>query len=120
MRSEPASREGAARVTIRRMRQILTPSGALTEDSPMDDDLISRLYRAMVFARTYDRKSMALQKQGRLATYAPFEGQEAAQVGSAAALEADDWVVGTYRYAAAMWMQGYPMELLFAGRTGHE
>lgn len=102
------------------MRQILTPSGALTDESPMDDDLVSRLYRAMVFARTYDRKSMALQKQGRLATYAPFEGQEAAQVGSAAALEADDWMVGTYRDAAAMWMQGYPMELLFAGRTGHE
>ena len=86
----------------------------------MDDDLASRLYRAMVFARTYDRKSMALQKQGRLATYAPFEGQEAAQAGSAAALQADDWMVGTYRDAAAMWMQGYPMELLFAGRTGHE
>ncbi len=102
------------------MRQILTPGGALAERAPMDDDLASRLYRAMVFARTYDRKSMALQKQGRLATYAPFEGQEAAQAGSAAALEIDDWMVGTYRDAAAMWMQGYPMELLFAGRTGHE
>jgi pyruvate dehydrogenase E1 component alpha subunit len=102
------------------MRQILTPSGALVEEAPMDDDLASRLYRAMVIARVYDRKSMALQKQGRLATYAPFEGQEAAQAGSAAALEVDDWMVGTYRDAAAMWMQGYPMELLFAGRTGHE
>lgn len=102
------------------MRQILTPGGALAEKAPMDDDLASRLYRAMVIARTYDRKSMALQKQGRLATYAPFEGQEAAQAGSAAALEVDDWMVGTYRDAAALWMQGYPMELLFAGRTGHE
>ncbi|MEX2280232.1 MAG: pyruvate dehydrogenase (acetyl-transferring) E1 component subunit alpha, partial [Acidimicrobiia bacterium] len=79
-----------------------------------------RLYRAMVFARAYDRKSMSLQRQGRLATYAPFEGQEAAQVGAAAALEPDDWLVATYRDAAAMWMQGYPLELLFAGRTGHE
>ena len=79
-----------------------------------------RLYRAMVFARTYDRKGAALQKQGRLATYAPFEGQEAAQVGSAAALDPDDWMVATYRDAAAMWMQGYPLELLFAGRTGDE
>ena len=79
-----------------------------------------RLYRAMVFARTYDRKGTSLQKQGRLATYAPFEGQEAAQVGSAAALHPDDWMVATYRDAAAMWMQGYPLELLFAGRTGDE
>lgn len=74
----------------------------------------------MVFARTYDRKSTALQKQGRLATYAPFEGQEAAQIGAVAGLEPRDWVVGTYRDAALMWAQGYPWELLFAGRTGDE
>lgn len=86
----------------------------------MDDDLAARLYRAMVFVRTYDRKCIALQKQGRLAVYSPFEGQEAAQVGSAAALRADDWMVASYRDGAAMWMQGYPMELLLAGRTGDE
>ncbi|MGF1665514.1 MAG: pyruvate dehydrogenase (acetyl-transferring) E1 component subunit alpha [Acidimicrobiia bacterium] len=102
------------------MLQILTPSGDLVADAPFDLDMAVRLYRAMVFARTYDRKSTALQKQGRLATYAPFEGQEAAQVGSSAALNPDDWMVATYRDAAAMWMQGYPMELLFAGRTGDE
>jgi pyruvate dehydrogenase E1 component alpha subunit len=102
------------------MRQILTPSGDLVADPPVDIEMTVRLYRAMVFSRAYDRKSMSLQRQGRLATYAPFEGQEAAQVGAAAALEPDDWLVATYRDAAAMWMQGYPLELLFAGRTGHE
>ncbi|MGQ0847841.1 MAG: pyruvate dehydrogenase (acetyl-transferring) E1 component subunit alpha [Actinomycetota bacterium] len=102
------------------MLQILTPSGGLTAPAPLDDSTIRRLYRAMVFARTYDRKGTALQKQGRLATYAPFEGQEAAQVGSAAALRPEDWMVPTYRDAAAMWMQGYPLDLLFAGRTGDE
>ena len=102
------------------MRQIITPSGGLTSEAPVDLEMTVRLYRAMVFARAYDRKSMSLQRQGRLATYAPFEGQEAAQVGAAAALEPDDWLVATYRDAAAMWMQGYPLELLFAGRTGHE
>jgi pyruvate dehydrogenase E1 component alpha subunit len=102
------------------MRQILTPSGGLTGEAPVDIEMAVRLYRAMVFARAYDRKSMSLQRQGRLATYAPFEGQEAAQVGAAAALEPDDWLVATYRDAAAMWMQGYPLELLFASRTGHE
>ncbi len=102
------------------MLQILTPSGALTGEAPFDLTMTRRLYRALVFARTYDRKGAALQRQGRLATYAPFEGQEAAQVGSAAALEPDDWMVPTYRDAAAMWMQGYPLELLLAGRTGDE
>ena len=102
------------------MLQILTPSGDLVAEPPIDLELTARLYRAMVIARTYDRKAVALQKQGRLATYAPFEGQEAAQVGSAAALRPEDWMVATYRDAAAMWMQGYPMELLLAARTGHE
>jgi pyruvate dehydrogenase E1 component alpha subunit len=102
------------------MRQTLTPSGDLVGEAPLDLDLTRRLYRALVMARTYDRKCSALQRQGRLATYAPYEGQEAAQIGSAAALDPLDWMVATYRDAAAMWMQGYPMELLVAGRTGDE
>src|SRR5262245_60565509 len=87
---------------------------------PMDLDEVRRLYRAMVAARLYDRKGTALQKQGRLATYAPLEGQEAAQIGSAAALRPDDWMVATYRDAAAMWFHGYPWELLLLGRMGDE
>lgn len=102
------------------MLQILTPSGDLLEDAPVSIEVTRRLYKAMTLARSYDRKCTALQMQGRLATYAPFEGQEAAQVGSAATLDPDDWLVGTYRDAAAMWMQGYPLELLLAGRTGDE
>jgi pyruvate dehydrogenase E1 component alpha subunit len=101
------------------MLQILAPSGELTGPAPSDVDAVA-LYRAMVTARAYDRKGTALQRQGRLATYASFEGQEAAQVGSVAALRPDDWLVATYRDAAAMWRQGYPMELLFAGRSGDE
>jgi pyruvate dehydrogenase E1 component alpha subunit len=61
-----------------------------------------------------------MQRQGRLATYAPFEGQEAAQIGSVAALRHDDWLVATYRDAAAMWFQGYTWRNLFLGRMGDE
>jgi pyruvate dehydrogenase E1 component alpha subunit len=86
----------------------------------MDVEVARRLYRAMVAARLYDRKGTALQKQGRLATYAPLEGQEAAQIGSAAALRPDDWMVATYRDAGAMWLHGYPWELLLLGRMGDE
>jgi pyruvate dehydrogenase E1 component alpha subunit len=100
--------------------QILDPQGELVAESPVDAATAIRLLRAMIVARGYDRKGTALQKQGRLATYAPFEGQEAAQIGSVAALVPDDWLVATYRDAAAMWMHAYPMELLYAGRTGHE
>ena len=102
------------------MRQIMAADGTLVADSPLDDDAIRRLYRSMVSARLFDRKATALQKQGRLATYAPFEGQEAAQIGSAAVLDPEDWMVATYRDAAAMWMQGYPWASLIAWRSGDE
>ena len=102
------------------MKQILDATGTLVGDSPIRVELVKRLYRAMLIGRQYDRKSTSLQRQGRLATYASFEGQEAAQVGAAAALHPDDWMVATYRDAAAMWAHGYPMDLLFLGRMGDE
>ncbi len=102
------------------MLEILRPDGSLDGDSPISLAETRRLYAAMISARTYDHKGTALQKQGRLATYASFEGQEAAQVGAVASLQPDDWVVATYRDAAAMWMQGYPWVNLFLGRTGDE
>jgi pyruvate dehydrogenase E1 component subunit alpha len=102
------------------MRQILTPTGELTADCPVDVDQAAEFYRLMVLARSYDHKATALQKQGRLAMYASFEGQEAAQIGSAATLEPEDWMVPAYREPIAMCMHGYPMELLIAARIGTE
>jgi pyruvate dehydrogenase E1 component alpha subunit len=100
--------------------QVLTPDGDLVGESPIDVPRIAELYAAMVAGRTYDRKCSAMQRQGRLATYAQFEGQEAAQIGAVATLEPRDWVVATYRDAAAMWFHGYPWTNLILGRTGDE
>ena len=100
--------------------KILASDGSLVGEPPLPVDDVRRLFRAMVSGRAYDHKATAMQKQGRLATYAPFEGQEAAQIGSVAALEERDWVVGTYRDAAAMWFHGYPWVNLILGRTGDE
>lgn len=102
------------------MRIILNSDGQLQAEAPFDIDTARRLYRALVEVRAYDRKGTSLQRQGRLATYAPLIGQEAAQVGSAAALGPDDWMVATYRDAGAMWMQGYPWEVLLLSRSGDE
>jgi len=102
------------------MLQILRPDGSLTSDPPVGIERTRELFAAMLTARRYDEKATAIQKQGRLATYAPLRGQEAAQIGSAAALRPDDWMVATYRDAAAMWMHGYDWELLLLGRMGDE
>jgi pyruvate dehydrogenase E1 component alpha subunit len=102
------------------MFSLINPDGSVRDRLPITLDEMKTLYADMVEAQTYDSKSMAMQRQGRLATYAPFRGQEAAQIGAAAALEDDDWVSGTYRDAALNWRAGYPWELLILGRTGDE
>jgi pyruvate dehydrogenase E1 component alpha subunit len=99
---------------------LINPDGSVRDRLPITIEEMKSLYADMVEARTYDTKSMAMQRQGRLATYAPFRGQEAAQIGAAAALRDDDWVAATYRDAALNWRAGYPWELLILGRTGDE
>jgi len=99
---------------------ILGPDGVLVADPPVPMDRTRELYAQMVTARGYDRKASAMQRQGRLATYAQFEGQEACQIGAVAPLRPADWLVATYRDAAAMWAHGYPWLNLVLGRTGDE
>lgn len=99
---------------------LINPDGSVLDRLPVTVEEMKSLYADMVEARVFDTKSIAMQRQGRLATYAPFRGQEAAQIGTAAALRDDDWVAGTYRDAALNWRAGYPWELLILGRTGDE
>jgi pyruvate dehydrogenase E1 component alpha subunit len=100
--------------------RVLDTDGKLLGEAPIDLEETRRLFAAMTAARAYDTKCTTMQVQGRLATYAPFHGQEAAQIGAIAALRPDDWVVATYRDAAAMWFQGYPWVNLLLGRMGDE
>ena len=84
------------------------------------DDLL-RLYRWMVVGRVFDERAVALQRQGRIGTYGPISGQEAAIVGSAAAVRAQDWIFPTYREFLAGMMHGVPISrylLLFRGAIG--
>ena len=53
--------------------------------------------------RLFDRRCVNLQRQGRIGTFAPLEGQEAAQVGSAMALSKGDWIFPTYREQGSRW-----------------
>jgi 2-oxoisovalerate dehydrogenase E1 component alpha subunit len=86
--------------------QILDENGKIQNDayrSQISDEMIMNFYRHCLRIRTFDRKAISLQRQGRIGTYAPFEGQEASQVGSALALQNDDWLFPTYRdHGAAM------------------
>jgi pyruvate dehydrogenase E1 component alpha subunit len=102
------------------MFSLINPDGSVRDRLPLTLEDLRSLYEDMVEARMYDSKSTAMQRQGRLATYASFRGQEAAQIGAAAALQTEDWVAGTYRDGALNWRAGYPWEQLILGRTGDE
>jgi pyruvate dehydrogenase E1 component alpha subunit len=81
---------------------------------------IIQMYEQMVIIRAFDVKAVALQRQGRMGTYAAFLGQEATQVGSALALEKDDWLIPTYRESGAMIARGYPMHMVYQYWAGDE
>jgi pyruvate dehydrogenase E1 component alpha subunit len=78
------------------------------------------LYKTMALCRKADEKVLIAQRQGRLGTYASYRGQEASQVGSAYALSDADWLVPTYRDAAALITRKTPLSLLLLYTGGDE
>ena len=83
-------------------------------DPGLDPDLYQRMYRDMVLARELDRRMLALQRQGRIGTYAMLEGQEAVQIGSALALDPGDYVFPSYREHGVQVARGLPIDVLLA------
>ena len=86
----------------------------------LDNDAIKAMYRVMALARTLDETMLKLQREGRCGVYAPLRGQEASQVGAAAALSKDDWLFPIYRDAAAMLLKGMPAKLIIQYFKGDE
>jgi 2-oxoisovalerate dehydrogenase E1 component alpha subunit len=82
------------------IKQILNGAGEIVDSSfrkAYSKKWVQEVYEKLLVARLFDRKCVNLQRQGRIGTYVPFEGQEAAQIGSALALEEEDWLFPTYR-----------------------
>jgi 2-oxoisovalerate dehydrogenase E1 component alpha subunit len=70
------------------------------------------LYRAMVMARRFDAKAVALQRTGRLGTFASALGQEAVPVGIASAMLTEDVLLPSFReHGAQLWRGVSPVEL---------
>ncbi|GGA82921.1 pyruvate dehydrogenase (acetyl-transferring) E1 component subunit alpha [Ornithinibacillus halotolerans] len=98
------------------LRQIIDDEGNLIDSNNRDlinRELVQKAYFNMYRIRTFDKKAKSLQRQGRIGTYPPFEGQEAAQVGSALALGENDWIFPTYRDHGAMLTYGADMTRTF-------
>ena len=88
------------------------PLAELPEFARKPSELV-RMYQAMVLTRTYDAKAVALQRTGRLGTFASSLGQEAVAVGAAAAMRPQDVLVPSFREQGAQLLRGVePAELL--------
>jgi pyruvate dehydrogenase E1 component alpha subunit len=88
-------------------------------EPPIPPEDLRRLYRTFLLARRFDERMLRLQRQGRIGTFGPIRGHEAAVLGSVYALRGTDWMVPYYReWPAYMW-RGWPLENLILYYAGY-
>ena len=97
--------------------QLLTPQGERVEADGFtydhDDATIAANLRHMVLGRRFDTEATALQRKGQLGLWPPALGQEAAQVGSGAAVAPLDMIFPSYREHSVALMRGVdPLDML--------
>ncbi|MEM3637261.1 MAG: thiamine pyrophosphate-dependent enzyme [Conexivisphaerales archaeon] len=90
------------------------------EEPSLQEEQLKTMYRLMVYARLLDEQMTRLSTFREIGTYAPFRGQEAAQIGYSMAMEANDWLVPMYRDTGALVARGVPAEQLFLYWAGDE
>jgi len=118
MNAQPDAREQESTDRV----QILDAAGNVREGAtvpPLSTTELLAMYEALVLARRFDERAISLQRQGRLATYAPMTGQEGSQVATSYALDAEDWLFPTYRDHAAKHVHGRPLASLLAPLAGY-
>lgn len=101
---------------------VLREDGTLVEGAipGLDQDQILEALRYMMIGRAMDERCWSMQRQGKLGTFAPIIGQEAAIMGSSMALDpARDWLVPQYRELPAQLRHGHPGERIILYRQGH-
>ena len=89
--------------------QYLKPDGTLAGRLPpavQDPTQLVPLFKRMLFVRTFDSKAIALQRTGKLGTYAASLGHEATHVGIGASMSPDDVFAPSYREYGAQFMRG--------------
>lgn len=105
--------------------QYLNTESKLTEnlDVPKfarDFEYLKKLYKHMVLTRVFDTKAIALQRTGKLGTYASSLGQEAIPTGIGMALHPTDVFLTFYRGYGTQFLRGVTMEEIFLYWGGSE
>jgi pyruvate dehydrogenase E1 component alpha subunit len=101
---------------------ILDGEGNVDEalDPKLDADKSIYIYRLMLTARRLDERCLKMQRQGRIGTYGPCRGQEAAHCAATVLMEPEDWVVHAYREPGSFYHRGWPLETVLRFWGGFE
>lgn len=90
--------------------QYLGPDGTLVRDDlpefAQDRTKLVELFKNMLMVRSFDTKAVALQRTGKLGTYASCLGHEATHIGIGSAMQYDDVFAPSYREYGAQFMRG--------------
>ncbi|WP_199744157.1 pyruvate dehydrogenase (acetyl-transferring) E1 component subunit alpha [Legionella sp. km772] len=103
--------------------QFLNEQGELVSELPPianDHVTLKKLYEVMVLTRTFDKKAIALQRTGKMGTYAPINGQEAISTAIGHAMKPEDVFVPYYRDYAAQFQRGVKMSEILSFWGGDE
>ena len=101
---------------------ILDGKGQVDEslDPKLDADKSIYIYRLMLTARRMDERCIKMQRQGRIGTYGPCHGQEAAHCAASIVMEKEDWVVHAFREPGSFFHRGWPLETVLKFWGGYE
>lgn len=95
------------------MVQLLDENGneTNTKNTPnLSREEAIKIANTMQYTRLLDERMVGAQRQGRISFYLACTGEEAAVVGSAAALEDQDMVMSQYREQGVLAYRGYTTE----------
>lgn len=90
--------------------RILREDGTVYPDATLpklDSALALKIYDTFLFIRALDERMLASQRQGRISFYMTETGEEAADIGSTAALANDDMIMAQYREQGALAFRGF-------------
>ena len=101
------------------LKQVTAQGSAIEHTSLTEAELI-KLYSVMQLTRLFDEKAIALQRTGKMGTYASSRGQEAIGAAIGHAMQSDDVFVPYYRDYAAQLQRGVSMLDLYNYWGGSE
>lgn len=90
------------------------------KNPPLTVDQVKYAFERMILQRTLDEKMLRMQRQGRMLTFAPNLGEEALQIGTALAMNEQDWIVPAFRSGLLMLERGFTLKNMLLYWNGNE